>query len=116
MDWTLEFASDAERDFELIFDHLAESYQTFGESPAEAARRAVTRVLNIRSDADRILTAPLRGESHDDILVGCRHLTIGSASFWFVVDETKFVVTVLAVFFGGQDARRRMLVRLIGNT
>ena len=40
MGCTLEFATEAERDYELVFDHLTESYQIVGEPPAAAARRA----------------------------------------------------------------------------
>lgn len=58
---------------------------------------------------------PHRGERHDDILPGLRHLAIDRAIYWFDVDEGREAVRVLAVFFGGQDHVRHMLVRLLGD-
>ena len=102
---------EAERDFELIFDHLVRSYLDFGESPQSALDRAETRIGDIRAAAERIVTAPHRGERHDDLLPGLRHLAIGRAIYWFDVDDERETVRVLAVFFGGQDHVRHMLVR-----
>ena len=113
MTFRLEFSSEAERDFGLIFDHLTDSYLAFGESPEGALDRAEARVLEIRAAARRILAAPHRGESHDDILPGLRHLALGRAIYWFDVDESRRTVRVLAVFFGGQDHVRRMMIRLL---
>ena len=115
MAYRLEFSAEAERDFGLIFDHLFQSYLGFGESPESALDRAESRVLEIRSSADRILSAPHRGERHDDILPGLRHLAIARAIYWFDVDEGRETVRVLAVFFGGQDHVRHMLARLLAD-
>lgn len=113
MAFRLEFSDDAERDFELIFDHLLRSYLDFGESLPSAFERAATRVLEIRSAAERIAIAPFRGERHDDILPRLRHLAIERGIYWFDVDEANQVVRVLAVFLGGQDHVRRMMTRLL---
>lgn len=113
MTFRLEFSAEAERDFGLIFDHLMESYIGFGESPEDALDRAAARVREIRASAERILAAPHRGESHDDILPGLRHLALGRAIYRFDVDESRRTVRVLAVFFGGQDHVRRMMLRLL---
>ena len=113
MAFRLEFSAEAERDFGLIFDHLLSSYLVFGESPESALDHAGTRILEIRVAAERILSAPQRGERHDDILPGLRHLAIGRAIYWFDVDEVSGTVRVLAVFFGGQDHVRHMMVRLL---
>ncbi|MYE02784.1 MAG: type II toxin-antitoxin system RelE/ParE family toxin [Alphaproteobacteria bacterium] len=113
MAFHLEFSAAAERDLELIFDHLFESYAGFGERPDDAVEHATARILEIRSAAGRILTAPRRGERHDDILPGLRHLALGRAIYWFEVDEGRETVRVLGVFFGGQDHIRRMLARLV---
>ena len=115
MTYRLEFSAEAENDFELIFDHLLHSYLDFGESLDSALDHATTRVLDIRSAAARIASAPHRGERHDDILPGLRHLTIDRAIYWFDVDETHRTVRVLAVFFGGQDHFRHMLIRLLNS-
>ena len=113
MAYRLEFSAEAERDFELIFDHLLGSYLNFGESRNSALDHAAVRVLEIRAEAERILTAPNRGERHDDLLPGLRHLALGRAVYWFDVDEARRTVRVLAVFFGGQDHIRHMISRLI---
>ena len=113
MAFRLEFSSEAERDFGLIFDHLHRSYLGFGESLESALDHAASRIVEIRAAADRILAAPQRGERHDDILPGVRHLAIGRAIYWFDVDEPRETVRVLAVFFGGQDHVRRMMARLL---
>ena len=113
MAFRLEFSAGAERDFGLIFDHLLRSYLDFGESPESAFDRAESRLAEIRADAGRILAAPRRGERHEDILPGLRHLSIGRAVYWFDVDEARKTVRVLAVFFGGQDHVRRMMTRLL---
>ena len=113
MAFRLEFSAEAEHDFGLIFDHLLRSYLDFGESLESALDHAAARVLEIRTAAERILTAPHRGERHDDILPGLRHLTIGRAICWFDVDEAGRTVRVLAVFFGRQDHVRHMMTRLL---
>ncbi len=113
MAYRLEFSAEAERDFGLIFDHLLQSYREFGEDLESALDRAGTRVLEYRAAAERILPAPHRGERHDDILPGLRHLAIGRAIYWFDVDEAGKTVRVLAVFVGGQDHVRHMMIRLL---
>jgi plasmid stabilization system protein ParE len=114
MRFAIEFSADAERDFELIFDHLFENYVAFGEGIDEALDHAARRVMDIRKAADRLASFPLRGQARDDILPGIRFLAIARAIYWFDVDQTAGRVRVLAVFFGGQDHIRHMLVRLLG--
>ena len=113
MVFRLEFSVEAERDFGLIFDHLLRSYLEFGESLESAIDHAETRIVEIRAAAERILTAPHRGERHDDILPGIRHLAIEGAIYWFDIDEAHETVRVLAVFFGRQDHVRHMMARLL---
>lgn len=113
MAYRLEISAEAERDFELIFDHLLRSYLNFGESLTSALDHAAARVLEVRAEAERILAVPNRGERHDDLLPGLRHLSLGRAVYWFEVDEARQTVRVLAMFFGGQDHIRHMMARLI---
>lgn len=113
MAFELEFSAEAERDFELIFEHLLRSYMDFGEGLESALDHAETRIREIRAAAERITAAPYRGERHDDILPGLRHLTIGRGIYWFDIDEASQMVRVLAVFFGGQDHVRHMMARLL---
>ncbi|MGE0151352.1 MAG: type II toxin-antitoxin system RelE/ParE family toxin [Reyranellaceae bacterium] len=113
MRFAIEFSADAERDFDLIFDHLFESYVAFGEGTEEALDHAARRIMDIRQAADRLASFPLRGTLRDDILPGIRFLAIARAIYWFDVDQTARRVRILAVFFGGQDHVRHMLVRLL---
>ena len=115
MTFRVEFSADAERDFEIIFEFLAESYIAFGEDIATALVHAENRVQGIREDAGSLARAPHRGTLHNEILPGLRHTTIGNAVFWFDVDEASQAVRILAVFFGSQDHQRRMLIRLFGS-
>lgn len=113
MAFRIEFAAACERDFSLIFDHLLGSYLGFGESGETAFAHAQHRIDEIRRGADRLAAAPFRGTLHSDILPGLRHVTIDHAVYWFEVDEAARTVRVLAVFFGGEDHVRHMLVRLL---
>lgn len=112
--WTVVFAAKAIEDLVLIEAHLSASYQGFGESPAEAAAHAEARIESILTTAERLASAPYRGEARDDLLPGLRHLALNNAIYWFVTSEAARQVRVLALFFGTQDHRRRMLVRLLG--
>ncbi len=116
MRFAIEFTADAEHDFELILDHLLESYAGFGEGAEEALDHAARRVMEIRKAVDRLAIFPLRGTARDDILPGIRFLAIARAINWFDVDHTTRKVRILAVFFGGQDHIRHMLVRLLGRS
>ena len=111
----LEFSAEAERDFGLIFDHLLDSYLGFGENLESALNHAEARILETRTAADRIPAMPHRGQRHDDLLPGLRHLAIGRAIYWFDVHDETQAVRVLAVFFGGQDNIRHMTARLLGD-
>jgi plasmid stabilization system protein ParE len=113
MVYKVTFAADAERDFELVFEFLFESYVEFGEAVGPAIDRAEERVQSIRADIETLAKAPHRGTMHDDILPGLRHVTLDRAVIWFDIIEEKDVVRILAVFFGGQDHFRHMLVRLL---
>ena len=111
--WSLEFAADAERDFELIFDHLVESYLEFGEDRDVAFERAIKRIRGIQVSANKLTLAPKQGALRPDILEGLRFVRIEKAVFWFVLEEQRQVVRVLAVFFGAQDHIRHMLTRAL---
>jgi len=113
MRFRIEFSAAAERDFALIFDHLFESYRSFGESVEAALDHCEDRIREIRTGADRLCAAPYRGERHDDLLPCLRHLTIDRAIYWFEVSEAEQRVRILAIFFGGQDHVRLMLTRLL---
>ena len=112
-DWTVVFAAEAADDLALIEDHLIRAYRAFGESLPEAMQRAEVRIEAIITTAERLCTAPFRGESQSDLLLGLRHLALDNAVYWFVPDPETRQIRVLAVFFGAQDHQRHMLVRLL---
>ena len=111
--WTVVFAAEAINDLLLISEYLAQAYCGFGESPVEADRHAQARIEAIIAAAERLATAPWRGKSHDDLMPGLRHLALDRAVYWFRPRAQHRDIQVLAVFFGGQDHQRRMLVRLL---
>lgn len=113
MTYEITFSADAERDFELIFDFLLESYIEFSEEPNSATSRAQQRLLSIYADIEKLVKAPYCGTLHDDILSGLRHITFGQTIVWFDVIEDTRDIRILAVFFGSQDHFRHMLARLL---
>ena len=114
--WSVVFAAEASNDLLLITEYLMQSYCGFGEPPAEANRHTQVRIEAIIVAAERLATAPFRGECHDDLLPGLRHLALDRAVYWFRPRVEQREIQVLAVFFGGQDHQRRMLVRLLQNS
>lgn len=115
MSWKIEFSEQAESDIGHLFQHLTDSYLEFGETRIEAAQRAADRVGQILDRVDRIAAAPHRGEAHDDLMPGLRHLTLERAIYWYRTNEARRVVLILAIFYGGQNHQRRMLLRQLGD-
>jgi len=111
--WTVVFSAAAGKDLDLIEAHLLKAYRSFGESPRGAAIHASTRIEAILVTAERLASAPFRGQARDDLLPGLRYLSLDGAIYWFVADDVSREVRVLAIFFGGQDHQRHMLVRLL---
>lgn len=114
MKYTVERASDAGRDLDAIFDFLIESCRTFGDDAPTAIDRAAERLQQIHTSMQSLGDAPHQGTLMPQLIPGLRSVSKDRAIFYFSVDETKCVVRVLAVFFGGQDHQRRMLKRLLG--
>ncbi|PHQ59848.1 MAG: plasmid stabilization protein [Robiginitomaculum sp.] len=107
------FSTDAELDFELIFDFLYESYLSFDEDIETAIEQAEKKTQSIRKAVDKLEEHPFRGTLHDDMLQGLRHVTISRAIYWFDILEDKRLVRILAIFYGGQDHHTKMLIRLL---
>jgi toxin ParE1/3/4 len=114
MTFRIEVSTEASCDLELIFDHLVETYLGFGENLHDALDHAEARVRSIRKETERLGAEPYRGSAHNDLLPGLRHLTLNRAIYWFEISEELHRVRVLAIFFGGQDHIRHMMLRLIG--
>lgn len=100
----------------LITHYLTQAYCGFGEQLAEAHSHAKLRIEAIITAAERLAPAPLSEESHDDLLPGLRHLALDRAVYWFRARAEQREIQVLAMFFGGQDHQRHMMVRLLQNS
>ena len=113
--WTIEYSVDAERDLELISQHLFDAYCSFGEPGFEAFSHVEARADQLLAAVEGLIDMPFIGTLRPDLMPGLRYLRRDGAAIWFVPDEAREVISVLAIFFGGQDHMRRMLARLLGN-
>ena len=62
--WTVVFAVEALIRLVLITEYLTQAYSGYGEPLVEAQYHAQERMEAIITAAERLATAPLRGESH----------------------------------------------------
>lgn len=113
MAYRIELTSSAERDLQIIFEFLVESYLAFGEGADEAIDRAGKRIDGLYDAMERLGQMPHQGTVNDHISEGLRNITIHRGIFWFKVREATETVHILAVFFGGQDHQRRIVARLL---
>lgn len=113
MAYKVERSEASDRDLETIFDFLFEAALGFGEDEETAFERASMRILEIEDAMAALGEVPHQGTLHPDFSDGLRSVTKGRAIFYFDVDDTEHLVQVLAIFFGGQDHQRRMLLRLL---
>ncbi|PVB60429.1 type II toxin-antitoxin system RelE/ParE family toxin [Labrenzia sp. 011] len=113
--WILEYSTAAERDFELIFDHLLATYCDLGEDRAVAFERAAERVRSIRSAIDQLTETPFIGTLQPDILPGLRFVRRDQAAVWFLAEPSDTRIFIAAIFFGAQDHVRKMLTRLLSD-
>ena len=114
--WTVVFAAAAECDLALIEPFLSKAYQDFGDPADQAAHHAAARVDAMIAHAERLAVAPMRGAVRDDLLPGLRHLALGQAIYWFQICAEAAQIRVLAVFNGGQNQQRHMLLKLLGTS
>ncbi len=101
------------RDLELIFDHLVESYISFGDDPEEAFDRAEARIHSMENFLETLGEMPKRGTLRPELGTGIRTITKDKAIYYFTVHDEIGEVRILAIFFGGQDHQRHMLTRLL---
>jgi toxin ParE1/3/4 len=100
------------RDFTLIEDFLFKTYRDLGDDSEEAVGRAAVRVKAARAYMRTFERNPHRGTEHPEIRPGVRAVTKEKFVFYFEINETKFEVMIFAVFFGGEDHRRKIIDRL----
>jgi plasmid stabilization system protein ParE len=109
----VEYSVSAQRDLELISQHLFEAYCAFGEPGPDAFAHMEARIGKLRLSIRRLVETPFIGTLRSDLLPGLRYLRRDGAAIWFVPDEERGVIYILAIFFGGQDHTTRMLARLL---
>ena len=116
MAYRVERAEDTDRDLEVIFDFLFESFVAFGEDAGSALEHASRRLLAIEDAMADLGKVPHQGTLRPELGEELRNVTKDRAVFYFDVDDKARVVRILAVFYGAEDHQRKMLLRLLGGT
>jgi plasmid stabilization system protein ParE len=112
--YKVERIEAADRDLDLIFDFLVESHLEFGASIGRAWETAADRMRRVHGALEALGDLPHQGTLRNELLPGMRSTTKERAIIYFDVDDDRRVVTIVAVFFGGQDHHSHMLKRLRG--
>ncbi len=100
------------RDFDLIEDHLIQSFLDFGDDRVSAMKRAEARIEDALIYLRTFTAYPHRGTEHPAIRPGIRTVTNNNFVIYFEIDETSLEVRILAAFFGGADYRWQIMDRL----
>lgn len=111
--WALEYSEDAERDFELIFDHLFDAYVELGDPPGEAVERTAERIRNLRVEIDRLVDTPYIGTLRPDTHPEMRFLRRDNTAIWFLPVAHSRTIIIAAIFDGAGDHVRNMLARML---
>jgi toxin ParE1/3/4 len=95
MSYAVQFAPEVQDQLGIIEQHIVEA-----GLPATAARY----VDAIIADCEGLATFPLRGRRRDDLMPGLRitHYR-GHAVIAYLVDTDAEIVSIVGVFYGGQD-------------
>lgn len=112
MGYEIDRTIAARRDLADIFDFLVRTHLEFGEDIGTAFLRATRCVSKIEASIDKLGDFPHQGTLRHDLGAGARIVTKNRAVLYFDVNDRAQRVTVLAVFFGGQDHDMRILSRL----
>lgn len=109
MKYAIRFAVEAQQQLDTIEDYIA----------VASGYRAVAEqfVDGIVAYCESFETFPERGTQRDDLLLGLR--TVGyrrRVTIAFCVDTAAFVVTILGVFYGGQDFEAEVAPTERGNS
>ncbi|MFS4583432.1 type II toxin-antitoxin system RelE/ParE family toxin [Phaeobacter sp. C3_T13_0] len=115
MVYRIDRAEAIDHDLEAIFDFLFDTAIGFGDDKETAISRAAKRLNEIEDAIEALGRAPHQGTLHAEIATGLRSVTKGRAIFYFDLNEAEQCLRVLAVFFGGQDHQRRMLLRALNH-
>jgi plasmid stabilization system protein ParE len=103
----------AEADLNAIAHFLVRSHLRLGESLEDARTKTVKRLHKIEAALHALAKAPHQGTLRSDLLPGLRSVTKERAIFYFITDDEKQAIRVLAIFFGAQDHQRAMVLRML---
>ena len=106
-------AEEVTTDLDLIFDHLVETAEHFGEDPETAFLRAEKRIIKIQESLESLVKAPHQGTLRPHLGHSIRNVTKNKAIIYFEVDDDELVVRVLAIFYSGQNHDAHILLRLL---
>ena len=74
---------------------------------------AAERILAIKQAALALGRAPHQGQSRAELSPAVRSVTKDRAVFYFSLEEETETLSILAIFYGGQDHQRAMLRRAL---
>ncbi len=112
--FVVKLSVEANDDLEHLIDHLHESYLAFGDPPKRAFDRAAARIEAVLDKVSDLGTAPHQGTLWPKVRPSLRWVTKDQVVIYFTVDDAAECVSVLAIYFGGQDHKRHMLDRILG--
>lgn len=101
MSYTVRFAPEAEDQLAAIDQYIADV------GSATTAARYVDAIV---AYCESLATFPRRGRKRDDLMPGLRITNFrGRAVIAFLVDTDAELVSIVGVFYGGQDYETRLL-------
>lgn len=99
-------------DIESVFDFLFDAHLSLGESIVGSIDRAARRIALIEGAIDALGSVPHQVTLRPDLMAGLRWVSKDRAVFYFIVDDAARRIDLLAVFFGGEDHKQRILERI----
>jgi plasmid stabilization system protein ParE len=99
------------QDLVIIRRYLIRVYRDLGETKMDAETRAGARLRGAAVYMQSFATYPHRGTAHPDLPGNVRHVTDAEFVYYFALDDEKYEVEILAVFFGGRNHLRHFRER-----
>jgi toxin ParE1/3/4 len=104
--YTVEFSLKAARQLENLYGYIA------AEASPLVAKRYTDSIVDY---CEGMQTFPHRGTLRDDVRPGLRVTNYkGGAVIAFAVDDTAMVVSIIGVYYGGQDYESALQGRVGG--
>lgn len=112
MGYRIKRSKAFEKDLDSIFNHIYNSYITYGNSVERATESACERIIQIEKDIELLSRTPHQGTLRPELGLGTRNVTKRSVIFYFDVDDENETVSLIAAFFGRQDHLRHIRNRI----